>query len=65
MLNISFLACTKVKVPDSLYCGKWENFLKAYSDLDLDPIMLNIEIFRAIFTYYKVFQFHVPRSNSF
>ena len=23
MLNISFLACTKVMGPDGLYCGKW------------------------------------------
>ena len=29
--------------PDSLYCGKWGKTLKAYSDLDLDPTMLNIE----------------------
>ena len=29
---------------DSLYCGKWGKVLKAYSDLDLDPMMLNIEI---------------------
>ena len=66
MLNISFLACTKVEfVPDSLYCGKWGKCLKACSDLDLDPMMLNIEFVRAIFIYYNVFQFHVPRSISF
>ena len=35
--------------------------LKACGDLDLDPTMLSIEIFGAIFIYYKVFQFHVPR----
>ena len=21
-----------IRGPDSLYCGKWENYLKAYSD---------------------------------
>ena len=67
MLNMSFLACTKIwfKGPDSLYCGKWGKRLKAYSDLDLDPMILNIELIRAIFIYYKVLQFHVPRSISF
>ena len=46
MLNMSFLACTKIwfKEPDSLYCGKWGKLLKAYSDLDLDLMMLNIEL---------------------
>ena len=39
--------------------------LNSYSDLDLDPMMLNIELVRAIFIYYNVFQFHVPRSISF
>ena len=41
--------------PDSLYCGKWGKFLKAYSDLDLDPVKLNIELVRAIFLYCNVF----------
>ena len=63
MLNISFLAFTKVG-PESLYCGKWGKFLKGYSDLDLNPMMLNNELVRAIFIYYNVFQFHVPRSVS-
>ena len=49
--------------PDSLYCGKWGKFLNAYSDLD--PMKLNIELVRAIFIYYNVFQFRVPRSISF
>ena len=54
MLNIRFLACTKLKIgPDSLYCGKWGNFLNAYSDLGLTK--LNIELARTIFIYYNVF----------
>ena len=60
MLNIRFLAHTKVELyigPDSLYCGKWGKFLNAYSDLDLDPTKLNIELVRAIFICYNVFQF--------
>ena len=61
MLNIP-LYQSGVIGPDSLYCGK---LLKAYSDLDLDLMMLNIELVRAIFIYYNVFQFHVPRSISF
>ena len=66
MLKIRFLACSKVELyigPDSLYCGKWVKFLKAYSDLDLDP-MNNIKLVRAIFIYYNVIQFCVPRSIS-
>ena len=59
MLNIRFLACTKVGTigPGSLYCGKWGKFLNAYSDLDLDPTKLNmnIELVRAIFINYNVF----------
>ena len=51
--------------PDSLYCGKWGKLLKADSDLDLDPMMLNIEIVQPIFIYYNIFKFHVPRSISF
>ena len=67
MLNIRFLARTKVVTigPDSLYCGKWGKFLNAYSDLDLDPTKLNIELVRAIFIYYNVIQFRVPISISF
>ena len=30
--------------------------LKAYSDLDLDPTILNIELIRATFIYYNPFQ---------
>ena len=65
MLNIRFLACTKVLGPDSLYCGKWGKFMNAYRDLDLDPMKLNIELVQAIFIFYNVFQFCVPRSISF
>ena len=56
MLNISFLACTKVELQDLALCivVNGETF-KAYSDLDLDPAMLNIELLRAIFIYYNVF----------
>ena len=54
-----------VFILDSLYCGKWGEFLNAFSDLDLDPMKLNTELLRAIFIYYNVFQFHVPRSISF
>ena len=58
MLNISFLTCTKVELgSDSLYCGKWGKFLNAYSDLDLDPTKLNIELFQAIFIYYMYSNF--------
>ena len=35
---------------------KWGKFLNAYSDLDLDLTKLNIELVRAIFIYYNVFQ---------
>ena len=34
-------------------------------DLDLDPTMPIIELVRDICIYYKVFQFHVPRSITF
>ena len=66
MLNISFLACIKVEFigTNSLYCGKWENRLNSCNDLDLDPIMPNIEPVRVIFKCYNVFKFHVPRSIS-
>ena len=47
MLNIRFEACTIG--PDSLHCGKWGKFLNTYSDLDLDPTKLNIELVRVIF----------------
>ena len=53
MLNISFLLVPKLSYRTySLYCGKWGKLLKAYSDLDLDLMLV-----RAIFIYYDVFQF--------
>ena len=36
-----------------------------YSDLDLDPTNLYIELVRNIFMYYNIFQFRVPRMISF
>ena len=39
--------------------------LNAYSDLDLDPTKLSIELIPAIFIYYNVFRIRVPRSISF
>ena len=61
MLNISFLACTKV--PDSLYCGKWRKISKSH--LDLCPTMPNIELVLDNLIYNNVFQFHVPGSITF
>ena len=63
LLNIRFLACTKVELQDLTVCivVNGETF-----DIDLDPMKLNIELVRAIFIFYNVFQFevHVPRSIS-
>ena len=53
MLNITFLACTKVMGPDSLYCGKWRNISKSHHDLDLGWTMPNIELLS---------YFHIPQS---
>ena len=62
-----FLACTKVELQVLTVCivvnGK--KILNPYSDLDLDPMKLNIKLVRAFFIYYNVFQFRVPRSISF
>ena len=46
MLNISFLACTKVEFmgPDTLYCSQWRQILKSQHDLDHDPTMPIIEL---------------------
>ena len=46
MLNIRFLACTKVELYDLTVCivVKWGNFKNAYSDLDLAHTKLNIEL---------------------
>ena len=67
MLNISFLACSKVGVmrPDSLYCGNWRKTSKSHSDLDLGPTKPNIELVQDIFIYYNVLKFHVARSITF
>ena len=66
MLNISFLSCTNVELYDLTVCivVNGEKLLNAYSDLDLDPTMLNIEL-RAVFINYNVLQLHAPRSISF
>ena len=64
MLNLSFLACTKVELWDLAVCGKMRKNSKSRHDLDLDLTMPNIELVRVIYIYYKVFKFHVPRSMS-
>ena len=63
MLNIRFLACTKVEIYDLTVCivVNGEKRLNTYSDLDLDPTKPSIELVRAIFIYYNVFKFRVPR----
>ena len=63
MFNISFLACTKVELWDLTVCIA-VNGEKFQSDLDLGPIMPNIELVRDIFIY-NMFRFHVPRSIVF
>ena len=47
MLNISFLACTKVELWDLIVCiaVNGEKFQKLRHDLDLGPAMPNIELF--------------------
>ena len=66
MLNISFLACTKVELWDLIVCiavnGKNS---KSCHDLDLGPAMPNIQHVRDIFIYNDVFKFHVHRSITF
>ena len=64
MLNISFLACTKVELWDLTVCIVVK-ILKSRHDLDLGPTMPNVELVRVIFIYYKVFKFHVPGSIPF
>ena len=64
MLNISFLAYTKVELWDLTVCIAI-NGEKFHSDLDLGPTMPNIELVRDIFIYNNVFKFHVPKSISF
>ena len=65
MLNIRFLASTKVELYDLTACIEVNGETFEYSDLDLDPTKLNIKLVRAIFIYYNVFQFRVPRPISF
>ena len=67
MLNISFLACTKVELWDSLivcFAVNGEKFQSRY-DLDLGPAMPNIKLVQDIFIYYDVLKFHVNRSITF
>ena len=46
---ISLNMCQSLVIgPDSLYCGKWRKFWNAYRDLDLDCIIPNVELIRAI-----------------
>ena len=66
MLNISFLACTKVKLWDlTVYSAVNGKIFKSRLDLQLCPTMPNFELVRVIFISYNVFKFHVPRSISF
>ena len=58
MLNISLLACIKVEL--KVNGEKFQSH-----DLDLGLTIPNIELVRAIFIYYNIFKFHVPRSISF
>ena len=46
---------------DSLYCSKYRKKSKSCRDLDLDRTMPNVELIQAIFIYYNIFKFHVPR----
>ena len=64
MHNISFLACTKVELWD-LYCGKRRKISKSCHDLDLGPVMPNIELVRDIFIYHGVLKFRIHRSITF
>ena len=61
MLN-SILACIKVELQDLTVCidAYGEKLLKAFSDLDLDPTKLNIELVQAI-TYTTMNSNFFPR----
>ena len=63
MLNISFLACTKVELWDLIVCiavnGDKISVALSRSDLDLGPAMANIELVRDIFIYYDVLKFRI------
>ena len=67
MLNISFIACTKVELWDLKVCiaVNGEKFQSRAMTLTLIRTMPNMEFVRVIFIYYNVFKFHVPRSISF
>ena len=66
MLNISFLACTKVELWDLIVCiaVNGEKF-QSRRDLDLGPAMANIALVRDIFIYYDVLKFRIHRSITF
>ena len=62
MLNISFLAYSKVELRVLTVCIKVNGeILKPCSDLDPGLTMPNIELVRDTFIYHNVFLFHVPR----
>ena len=65
MLNISFLACTKVELWDLTVCIEKKLRKKLRPDLDLGTAMPNVKLVQVIYIYYNVFKFHVPRSISF
>ena len=55
--DVSFLACTKVKLWDLIVCITVNgNISKSRHDLDLGPAMPNIELDRDIFIYFDVFK---------
>ena len=45
MLNISFLACTKVET-DSLYCGKWRKISKSCHGLEFQSHAMTLTLVR-------------------
>ena len=45
---------------DSLYCGKWE---KSRCDLDLGPIVPNVDFVQDILKCYVAFEFQDPKSK--
>ena len=67
MLNISFLACTKVELWDLIICitVNGETISKSCHDIDLGPPMPNIELVRNTFIYYDVLKFCIHRSITF
>ena len=58
MLNISFLACTKVELWDLKVCI-------AVNGEKFQSRAMTLTLVRVISIYYNVFKFHVPRWNSF